>query len=308
MSSLSVWCLAGVLAFGPAVPAPPVIWQANYDLALAEANLTGRPLLVHVTASWCAACKRLERSTLSDPSTIDLVNRSFVAVRVDADASPKLAKRLGAKRLPVGLVISPAGDILGRIEGYRPTAEYTSELRQVLDHHRMALARRSTQPPATASRSPQVRLSVAHQPTSHSEGTVRLLGHTEIEPASHGTVLLGLQLDPCLSLDGYCPVSLLEEKLLASGRPEYSAEHEGKTYWFSSPENQEKFCANPQRYLPVLQGFCVASYIHSGEKVSGDPRYGAVYRGRLYLFAGAEERRQFQEQPKPYAAKVHASF
>jgi YHS domain-containing protein len=50
-----------------------------------------------------------------------------------------------------------------------------------------------------------------------------------------------------------------------------------------------------------LDGFCPVSLCEREQWVKGDPRFGANHRGRIYLFAGAEEQRKFFQDPDKYA-------
>jgi len=46
-----------------------------------------------------------------------------------------------------------------------------------------------------------------------------------------------------------------------------------------------------------LDGYCPVTLIERMQWQKGDVRYGAIHRGRTYLFAGQEEQRRFLAQP-----------
>jgi thiol-disulfide isomerase/thioredoxin/YHS domain-containing protein len=50
-----------------------------------------------------------------------------------------------------------------------------------------------------------------------------------------------------------------------------------------------------------LEGFCPVTLVEKQQWVLGDRRFGAVHRGRTYLFTGAEEQRRFLADPDRYA-------
>ncbi len=54
--------------------------------------------------------------------------------------------------------------------------------------------------------------------------------------------------------------------------------------------------------LPVgLDGFCPVKLIENSEWVKGDERWGIVHRGRTYLFASADAKGRFWDDPDRYA-------
>ena len=50
-----------------------------------------------------------------------------------------------------------------------------------------------------------------------------------------------------------------------------------------------------------LDGFCPVQLVENSRWQPGKKAWGAIHRGRTYLFAGAEERRRFLADPDRYA-------
>ena len=50
-----------------------------------------------------------------------------------------------------------------------------------------------------------------------------------------------------------------------------------------------------------LDGYCPVTLSEKQQWVVGDRRWGAIHRGRTYLFAGPEEQRRFFTDPDRYA-------
>src|SRR5262249_18608426 len=46
-----------------------------------------------------------------------------------------------------------------------------------------------------------------------------------------------------------------------------------------------------------LDGFCAVSLVERKKWVAGDPLWGAIHRGRTYLFSGEGERQRFMANP-----------
>lgn len=81
---------------------------APFEAAAAE----GRPVLLHISAVWCAASHRMDETTFSDPAVIELLNESFVPVRVDGDRLPHVQDQYIAGGWPTVAFLAPTGEVL----------------------------------------------------------------------------------------------------------------------------------------------------------------------------------------------------
>ena len=54
----------------------------------------------------------------------------------------------------------------------------------------------------------------------------------------------------------------------------------------------------------ALDGYCPVSLAEKQQWVAGDRQWGAIHRGRTYLFAGADEQRRFLTDPDRYAPSI----
>ncbi len=68
--------------------------------------------------------------------------------------------------------------------------------------------------------------------------------------------------------------------------------------------------AGPSTQVPAIQsplaldGFCPVTLAEKQQWVAGDRRWGAIHRGRTYLFSGPEEQRRFFSDPDRYSPAV----
>ena len=106
-------------------------------------------------------------------------------------------------------------------------------------------------------------------------------------------------------MDGFCPVTLLEQERWVKGDPRWGAVHRGCTYLFLSQQHQQRFLADPDRYSPVLSGFDPTRYVDRGELVPGQRAHGMWFRGRTYLFADEQSLDRFSQAPEFYAQRAH---
>jgi len=106
--------------------------------------------------------------------------------------------------------------------------------------------------------------------------------------------------NPPLALEGYCPVSLTDKQRWVLGNPRWGVRHEGRTYLFAGPEEQQKFLANPDRYAPVLSGLDVVQLVEATQMSDGRREFGAWFGGRVYLFSSEESYQKFSSDPYRY--------
>ena len=88
--------------------------------------------------------------------------------------------------------------------------------------------------------------------------------------------------DQGLALQGYDPVSYHSQDP-EKGKKEFTFQHDGATYLFSSRNNLETFKASPHTYLPAFGGWCAWAML-DGEKVEVDAETYKIINGTSYLF------------------------
>lgn len=104
-----------------------------------------------------------------------------------------------------------------------------------------------------------------------------------------------------IALAGYCPVSLVAEKKLETGKEPVSLSHGGRTYRFADEEKRAEFIRTPERFVPRHAGLDVVSQVDQAKFKAGDPRFGMIYRGQLFLFADEASRKAFTGNPGRYS-------
>jgi thioredoxin-related protein/YHS domain-containing protein len=107
---------------------------------------------------------------------------------------------------------------------------------------------------------------------------------------------------PPLALDGYCPVSLVEQSKWSKGDPRWGAVHRGRVYLFGNSQAQQAFLANPDHFSPLLAGHDAVRYAETGQLVEGKREHGVYYRDRILLFADEDALQRFGTRPEYYVA------
>jgi thiol:disulfide interchange protein DsbD len=103
-------------------PKTELRWLHSEKDALATAHTSGRPMLVDFGAHWCIPCRELEAKVFGQPEVARLMSEHFTLLRVDCDREDEdptigeIRGRYQAAGLPAVRVVSPAGDILARLD------------------------------------------------------------------------------------------------------------------------------------------------------------------------------------------------
>ena len=419
---LALWLAAGVSLGNSAVQ-----WHSSLERAQVAAAHTNRLVLVHFWGNGCPPCAWMEREVFSRPDVAQAIDQGFVAVKVNKDQFPNLARQFGVAAVPTDIFITPQGQVVASYVGKAPAAEFVNRLAQVAGRVTPPPAARdyafqgtgpanqaignnpgyppqqpAAQPPQApgaygmngpiAGRNPsippypqqrtdqalaaevtprysdqyagnsngpafpgadpngaqmgmpganpnssQYGMPVAN-PDPHQFGMPSGQGMTpgmamapqaadpyaanpQLPPSGANGAMPGqaptqqvaagpVQENPPLALEGFCPVSLERSMRLdpqpkwIPGDPRWGLRHEGRTYLFAGPEEQQAFFSNPDLYAPVISGNDVVLLVEQGTQVPGVREFGARWRNRVYLFSGRESYERFQANPAHYENEV----
>jgi thiol:disulfide interchange protein DsbD len=111
-------------------------WEhQSLDVVQQRARDAGKPLIVDFTASWCTACKELDRLTFAEPRVRAEAGR-FVAVKVDAsvDDDPRVVaetRALAVKGLPTVVLFDSMGRERRRFTDFVNADQFLSALREI---------------------------------------------------------------------------------------------------------------------------------------------------------------------------------
>ena len=89
--------------------------------------------------------------------------------------------------------------------------------------------------------------------------------------------------DSNVALQGYSPVSYIDDGEARRGHPDHKVEHKGATYYFTTEEEVVKFRSNPERYEPAFGGWC-AFGMTVDQRFRVDPESFKIVDGKLCLF------------------------
>jgi len=95
----------------------PVQWHPWGEEAFARAQAEDKPILLDIGAVWCHWCHVMDRESYENPELAAVLNRHFVAIKVDRDERPDVDSRYqaavsaisGQGGWPLTAFLTPAG-------------------------------------------------------------------------------------------------------------------------------------------------------------------------------------------------------
>ncbi|HEV3122799.1 MAG TPA: thioredoxin family protein [Isosphaeraceae bacterium] len=308
-----------------------IAWRTDYAKARAESRERNLPLWVQFTGPWCPHCQRMDREVLVSQRIVTLAREQFIPLKLRSDYNEALTARFGVSGLPATCIVSPEGKIVGHIEGFTESPSFRSFLERSIaragSQRRPESQVASTEKPAERKEKslahaepeaagqphedsiPQSKphKEIALRGDAHERPSLRGPGHEEpsIRGEAHDEPALvalheGIHQIVPLAVKGFCPVTLVVEHKLVPGKEDYTAQHEGRLYRFATAEARGRFLKEPEAFVPVNDGRCPVSQVDSGNAVPGDPHFGALYAGHLFLCASDASRKRFLARPPRY--------
>jgi thiol:disulfide interchange protein len=103
----------GYQLMGSPAPDDGIAWRSDYRAALAEAQQTGKPVLLDFSASWCPPCQVMKHDVWPDPKVRQAVNDGYIPVAVDVDAAgnQEVASRCGINTIPSIVIVNTKGQV-----------------------------------------------------------------------------------------------------------------------------------------------------------------------------------------------------
>jgi uncharacterized protein YyaL (SSP411 family) len=123
--------------------ADEIKWRPWSEAAFDEARQQNRPILLSISAVWCHWCHVMDETTYSHAGVIDLINREYVAIRVDNDVRPDINQRYNMGGWPSTAFLTSSGDILTGAT-YMPPDQMADALARVAGYYRTRQAEIAT--------------------------------------------------------------------------------------------------------------------------------------------------------------------
>lgn len=95
---------------------PPVFSDVSYADAVKANAADGKLLIIKGTAEWCGPCKQMDKTTWVDAKVVQFVKENGVAIAVDVDEFPDVARTLTIEAMPT-MIVFKDGKELDRVVG-----------------------------------------------------------------------------------------------------------------------------------------------------------------------------------------------
>ena len=116
-------------------PAGAINW-VGYTEGMKKAKETNKPVMVDFYTSWCKYCKMLDDTTYKDPAIVEILNRDFVIIKVNAEGENKvmeggkemtereLAAQFKVTGFPTIWFFDANGKQIAPLPGYSPPEDF----------------------------------------------------------------------------------------------------------------------------------------------------------------------------------------
>jgi len=146
--SFTIYATAQTGSKGQASKDEKALTWHKYDRALELAKEQEKHVMVFFTTSWCGYCKKMKKTTFTDPKVLALMTGKFILAVVDGDSKNKLnltdkegeslvmteqqlSRAFGVKGYPTTIFLKADGTTIAPISGYWAADQFEIALRFV---------------------------------------------------------------------------------------------------------------------------------------------------------------------------------
>lgn len=335
-----IW-VALVLVAGPAFAQEQIVWQTDIAKAVKQAKSEKKLVLVHFYGDACAPCRTVEQKVFPQPLVVQAVMKNYVPVKINVDKEEKVAARYGIREIPTDIFLSGAGQEFHRDLTKQSPAEYVTLLDQMAIQALVGGARQSSlseresqfalqqYQTGTKQQSQAQQQNVQNQYVARNgdannryaqEGAEQAqpqipgMAQTDVQTVFGGPQTAANSAQP---QNGPYGSQLQQQPAQPAVVPGYAPQG-GNNAQPSQPAMQRANFQDPgditarqpirNHFVPVkdappigLEGYCPVTLREGSKWKKGDRQYGAVHRGRTYLFVSAAEQQKFLADPDAFS-------
>jgi len=133
ISLIVSFTLIGTVQASSTADSNGVQWRDFSDAAFAEAKRDGKLLILDLEAVWCHWCHVMEANTYSNPAVKKILKDHYIAIKVDQNNRPDLARRYQDFGWPATIFFNADGTELVKRAGYIAPAAMARLLQAIVD-------------------------------------------------------------------------------------------------------------------------------------------------------------------------------
>src|SRR5271163_4550482 len=127
------FCVLFAVSAARGQTAKPIEWHPWSNEVFALAAREHKYVLLDLEAVWCHWCHVMNKTTYRDASVRNLMNKKYIAVKVDQDSRPDISNRYEDYGWPATVIFNPNGSEIVKRQGYLPPQQMASILQAVID-------------------------------------------------------------------------------------------------------------------------------------------------------------------------------
>jgi thioredoxin-related protein/YHS domain-containing protein len=276
-----------------------ITWESSLREAHAKAQAEGKLLLLHFYSDNCSFCDRLEQGSYKNPVVGNAIHQNFVPVKVHANKSPKLAEMFKVTKFPTDVIVDTEGKTLSHSVSPQDPNLYIAMLTKTLPAGASTTAIAKNPLPTDLPSYAQVPAATPSAPAA----TPAAVATTTAVPAANASFALPSDKKVDASLTSSPTTGGLSLEMPAQiSEVKQDVTDATQAITNPTPSDTTKAVAttNAEDLELAMQGFCAVTVISEDRWVEGNPEFGAVHLGKLYLFTSKEKMETFLADPVPY--------
>src|SRR5487761_1171811 len=270
-----------------------VKWETTVEAAQRLAQSTNRLVLIHFGGPWCEPCQRLEEQVFNQSGFGRELQAKYVAVKIDPRVDNELATKYAVRSVPLDVVITPRGQLIYKVASPTTAAAYLETMNRIAASVQPLKDTVVAATPATGTPAANMEPGPPTPDQADRYADYYRSRHAAAPERQAGDQPQPQTIHPAAREQ---PHTTAVSMRLASPAGAAAADVRPPSAPPAAPAKVA--AANPPL---ALDGYCSVTLVDKRQWHAGDKRWGAIHRGRTYLFADEASQKAFLASPDRYS-------